>query len=251
MKISEKIQNMKGRLHLIAFDSEGNQIWEADEQNLIVNSGFNLVTQAIAGQSDAYIQYIAVGTNGVPPATPDTAITDAQLVEISGVDYPSSSTVRFNFTIGYQQCNGMIIREFGLMGANGQLFSRKTREAIEKTGQMSIVGFWDITIAELPAMCQVVIVPDAGIETVEGAGMVVINSTVQLNCTTKENFNFAGWLDLNTGETYSANQSVSLIVDRSYLLKAVTQSTIPEQSLILGLTDLNNNDSNFEIALIN
>jgi hypothetical protein len=40
----------------------------------------------------------------------------------------------------------MAIREFGLLTADGRLFSRKTREAIDKTAHMSIVGAWDINV---------------------------------------------------------------------------------------------------------
>ena len=89
---------------------------------------------------------MAVGTGSTEPAEGDVAIIDAVSVAVRSVEYPASGTVRFNFSIGYDVAVGMTIREFGLLTADGRLFSRKVREGIEKTEAMSIVGRWDIII---------------------------------------------------------------------------------------------------------
>jgi hypothetical protein len=103
-----------------------------------------VAVEALAGVAGARIQKIAVGSNGVAPQETDTDITSAVVLNIQSVEYPLPATVRFHFNIDYADAIGMPIREFGLLTADGRLFSRKTREAIDKTEHMSIVGAWDI-----------------------------------------------------------------------------------------------------------
>ena len=108
--------------------------------------GYEAAAEALAGVAGAAIARVAVGTSGTEPTEGDTALTDAVSVAIQSVEYPAAGTVRFNFSIGYDVAVGKTIREFGLLTADGRLFSRKVREGIEKTEAMSIVGRWDIII---------------------------------------------------------------------------------------------------------
>lgn len=133
-------------LHLVAFDIEGNEIWQYCASNLIVASGYTIAAEALAGVIGATLTHVAVGTNGNEPQDDDTEITGATTVAITGVEYPERATVRFNFHIDYTDAVGMSIREFGLLSADGRLFSRKVREAIEKTEHMAIAGMWKINI---------------------------------------------------------------------------------------------------------
>ncbi|MDR2449792.1 MAG: hypothetical protein LBD52_07525 [Prevotellaceae bacterium] len=144
MKVVDKIKRISGTLHLTAYDAHGVELWSDTAHNLIVATGYNATAEALAGVEGARIQKIAVGANGTAPQATDTEITGAEVVNITNVEYPAPATVRFNFMIDYGVAVGMPIREFGLLTADGRLFSRKTREAIDKTEHMSIVGAWDI-----------------------------------------------------------------------------------------------------------
>lgn len=135
---------MSGILHLKALRADGTELWRMSDHNLIVAGGYRVAAEALAGVEGARIKFVGVGVNGTDPADTDTALTDAVAVEVQSVEYPENGTVRFNFTIGYDDANGMDIREFGLMTADGRLFSRKVREPIEKTQYMTIAGAWDI-----------------------------------------------------------------------------------------------------------
>ncbi|GHT44455.1 hypothetical protein AGMMS49965_20140 [Bacteroidia bacterium] len=146
----DKLLKMSGTLHLIAFDKQGAKLWESEAHNLIVDTGYNLIARALGDGDDAKIVHVAVGTNGTPPAFSDTEITDAVLLPIRLVEYLNIATVRFNFKIGYEDCVGMSIQEFGLVTANNTLFSRKVRQPLEKTNEMQIVGYWDIVIFDTP-----------------------------------------------------------------------------------------------------
>lgn len=140
------LKKIHGSLHLSVIYRDGSVVDEFVGNNLVVASGYTAAAEALAGVQGAAITQVAVGTSSVEPSETDTAITDAVNVDIQSIEYPSAGMVRFNFTIDYDTAVGMTIREFGLLTTDGRLFSRKVREAIEKTEAMSIVGAWDITI---------------------------------------------------------------------------------------------------------
>ncbi len=146
MKCIDTIKQLSGTLHLVAKDKQGAEVWRVAEKNLIVAGGYTAIAEALAGLPNRHIAKIAVGTNGAAPAEADTEITSAVVLDIESVEYPAPGTVRFNFTIGYDDAVDMSIREFGLICADGRLFSRKTREVIEKTSYVSITGMWEITM---------------------------------------------------------------------------------------------------------
>ncbi|MNC78397.1 hypothetical protein D3C75_1305980 [compost metagenome] len=52
--------------------------------------------------------------------------------------------MRFAFTLGESEANGLNIRELGLLCADETLFARKVRGLIEKTSDLSITGSWTI-----------------------------------------------------------------------------------------------------------
>jgi hypothetical protein len=148
MKNIDKIRHLIGTLHLCAYNFRGERLWRTSERNLIVLSGYQSVVEALAGVEGAHIANIAVGTNGEEPKLNDNAITDAVILPIINVTYPEFATVRFHFKIGYFEANDLAVREFGLLTADGRLFSRKVREPLEKTQYLSIVGAWDIKLFE-------------------------------------------------------------------------------------------------------
>ena len=148
MKNTDKIKHLAGTLHLCAYNSRGERLWRTTEHNLIVLSGYQSVVEALAGVEGARIANIAVGTGGEEPVLNNNSITDAIMLPVINVSFPEFATVRFHFKIGYHDANGLAIREFGLLTAAGNLFSRKVREPLEKTQYLSIVGMWDIKIFE-------------------------------------------------------------------------------------------------------
>lgn len=138
--------SMTGTLHLRGYNRKGVKVWESIGKNLIVDTGYAAAAEALAGLSGAKIVNVAIGTNGEEPAAGDTEIKNAVLIPIQRIDYPAPGTVRFNFTIGYDTAPGLNIREFGLITEDGRLFSRKVREVLEKSQNMTISGMWEITM---------------------------------------------------------------------------------------------------------
>lgn len=145
MELIDKAQQLTGILHLRVLDVAGVEVWADSAKNLIVSGGYNIAARALAGVEGYKLAKIAVGTNATQPVESDSQITDAVVLAVESVEYPRAGTVRFNFTVGYNDAVGMPVREFGLLADNGQLFSRKVRETIDKTQHMTIVGAWEIT----------------------------------------------------------------------------------------------------------
>ena len=140
---TESVWPITGILNLQAYNEQNKLLWKASSHNLIVASGYASVAKAISGVQNSYIAKIAIGTNGNPAKETDTSITNAVLIDILNIEYPKPAVVRFYFEIGFEEANGMNIREFGLLTKDGQLFSRKVRETIEKTQDYRIFGIWD------------------------------------------------------------------------------------------------------------
>ncbi|SHJ80225.1 hypothetical protein [Desulfofundulus thermosubterraneus] len=120
------------------------EVWE--DENLVVDAGRSVMAKLIGGQAGLNVNRVAFGTNATDPAPGDTAIQNAFIKPISAVSYPTATQVRFDFTLLESEANGLSIREFGLLCANGTLFARRTRggKTIDKDSDLAIEGQWTI-----------------------------------------------------------------------------------------------------------
>ena len=144
----DTIKSIEGILNLYLYDKNNQLLQEQSEHNLIVMLGYHTVAKALAGVPNSHIIKIAIGTNGSSEQESDMTISNPLFFNFKKIEYPKQGSVRFNFEIGYNEAIGMSIREFGLITANDILFSRKTREVIEKTEDFRILGYWDVVISE-------------------------------------------------------------------------------------------------------
>ena len=150
MILNDKIQ-LKGRLLIKVVNRNGLITQEYDWDNLITNTGYLAAAQSLAGVPGAAVNSVAIGTDSAEPALTDTAITDPFTVPVTGITYHPNLTddpkwVQFNFTVGFLQAVGMNIYEWGLITADGRLFSRLTRSLIAKTNEMQLVGQWTVNM---------------------------------------------------------------------------------------------------------
>jgi hypothetical protein len=122
----------------------GVPVEQFEDANLIVTGARIQMAHLIAGDvSNRSIAYISVGTNGDTPAVDDTEITGAFTKEIDGFEYPANGQVQVNWKLLVSEANGMAIREFGLLTADGALFARRIRaNPIYKESDISIEGAW-------------------------------------------------------------------------------------------------------------
>ncbi|ANH04977.1 hypothetical protein [Shinella sp. HZN7] len=115
------------------------------DNNMIMTAARNALARLVAGDgADKVVTKIGVGTGANPPTPADLALTDAFVKPLLSHDYPETGRVRFKWSIGVGEANGMAIREFGLLTVDDTLFARKARAAIEKAADISIDGIWTI-----------------------------------------------------------------------------------------------------------
>jgi len=144
---------MRGILNYQVFKN-GVLIEEVKGQNLILNGARNQMARLIAGDfNNRHITKIAVGVNGTLPVVTNEAISGAFVKDLDGYSFPAMGQVQFDWSLGTGEANGMAIIEFGLMSADGTLFSRRIREdengnpinrPINKESDISIIGQWII-----------------------------------------------------------------------------------------------------------
>lgn len=145
--MKEKIHNLKGRFELQVVCAHTGKILENYvDPNLVVNTGRQSVMQLLgSADSDKQLTKIAFGTNGTAPAGGDTAITGAFTKSLGTVSYPTISSVKFDWTLGSSEANGMNLVEFGLLCEDTTLFARKVRALIVKNSDIILNGNWTIS----------------------------------------------------------------------------------------------------------
>lgn len=118
-----------------------------EEKNLIVNGSKQTHARLLGGDvTNRSVTQFGVGTSGTAPAAGNTALTGAYIKAIDTVTYPTTSQVRFAFSLGTGEANGKAIMEFGLLTAGNVLYARKTRAAaLNKESDLSFSGTWTIT----------------------------------------------------------------------------------------------------------
>lgn len=146
-ELKDNLRKVKGIFYLEILDENGNIIEKYEDRNLIVNGGRSAIMQLIGGGGTGTkeVTNIGFGTDGANPIITDTALTNPFSKAVDSVTYPANDSVQFNFSLAAGENNGVTIREFALICADGSLFSRKIRAAIEKTAAISLNGTWTIT----------------------------------------------------------------------------------------------------------
>lgn len=137
-------QDMAGILELRIY-RRGQLIDHFRDENLIVNGARDMLARLIAGDGGGEaVTRIGFGSGSSPASPDDTALTGAYVRNLTGHSYPQPGQVRFSFSLATSEANGIAIREFGLITASGELFSRKVRGIIEKNDDISFDGSWTI-----------------------------------------------------------------------------------------------------------
>lgn len=146
--INDCFSRLKGRLRVRVVDvATGLQVGPTrDVPNLVVDTGRELM--AILGT--AALTHVAVGTSNAPADPADGLPLVDQFLKTLATKTQEERTVIVEFEIAAGECNGLTIREFGLVArpAAGPdvLFARRVfSEGFVKTVDISIQGIWTIT----------------------------------------------------------------------------------------------------------
>lgn len=144
MQLNDKTL-VKGQFELVVKDKSGAVLEKYTDKNLIVNGAKNQLARLISGNgANRHITQIGFGT-GTSPASPNnTALTAGFFKPITAAGYPQNGQASFSWSLSTTEGNGMAITEFGLRCADGTLFAKKVRAAINKSDDISITGTWTI-----------------------------------------------------------------------------------------------------------
>ncbi len=144
-QVKTEYPRLKGVLELWVYDGEGELKAHYREDNLVVDTG----RQLMATYAATAVNRVGVGTNGAAGAPGDVAPLAEQYAKaFSGVTQPDARTVVFGFTIGTTEFNGKTIREFGLLRLVGEtytLFARRGGYEIPRTADDQVQGTWTVT----------------------------------------------------------------------------------------------------------
>jgi len=145
MLLNDNTRPMRGIFSMRTLDSTGRVLSEYSDKNMIVN-GARLAMAMLVGEgsSDKVITGFAVGTGSAVATPTDTTLTEMYSNAIVSHEYPSNGVVKFIWRLGYDESNDRYISEFGLLCADGSLFSRKVREPIYKASDIAFEGEWSI-----------------------------------------------------------------------------------------------------------
>lgn len=136
----------KGTVHLQIWNAKGELIEEVTHNNLIVNSGRRALAQLLGSANpDKRVNIIGFGSSGTPVSGTDGALANEVYTKaLNAVTYSGTSVI-FDYSLELNEANGETIREFGLYTDDSTLFSRITRNAINKTSDIRLTGTWTIT----------------------------------------------------------------------------------------------------------
>lgn len=145
--MNEKINPLKGVFALQVIDAKTGAILEDYiDRNLVVNGGRESVMKLLGeGTFNKRLTKIAFGTNSTNPVGTDTAITGAFTKALGTVSYPTISSVKYDWTLGALEGNGINIVEFGILSDDSTLFARKVRALIIKNSDIILNGSWTIS----------------------------------------------------------------------------------------------------------
>ncbi len=139
-------RGLRGDFFLKVRNTRTGEIQSFEEKNLIVTQGkYNLAHLLGGNVTNRPVTQIGFGTDGTAPAAGDTALTGAFTKALGAVSYPTANSVQWAWTLATSEGNGLAIQEFGLLCTNGDLFSRRVRDVINKTSELEFEGTWTIS----------------------------------------------------------------------------------------------------------
>ena len=143
---------LKGKLHLVLRDKDGNIILERQENNLVVQGGREFITSRILGNTSTVMSHMAIGTSSTAAATAQTTL----LGEVGRVALTSSAqqtvtlsndSVRFIATFPAGTGTGAL-REAGVLNnsSGGTMLCRSVFDLITKGAGDSLTVTWTVTL---------------------------------------------------------------------------------------------------------
>jgi hypothetical protein len=146
----EETLNVKGTLHIVVRDENGNIKEEREEKNLVVSTGLSYIASRMVGSAASVMSHMEVGTNSAAAAPADTALGSA---------VASSRTALTSFTASGAVATAVctfgpgvgtgVLREAGIFNASsgGTMLCRTVFDIVTKGSADSMTITWTITVS--------------------------------------------------------------------------------------------------------
>lgn len=147
MDFIDQPKTVSGLFSLKVLDRAGKILEEQTDNNLVVISGRTSMARLLAtADTNRTITKIAFGTGINNEDESLSALQSPYVKALEGFEYPSSTSVKFNWTLGFGEHNGNVITNYALYSDNNTMFSMKVRPSITKDEFISLVGEWTILL---------------------------------------------------------------------------------------------------------
>ena len=144
--LTDKIP-VKGKLHIVLKDSEGNIKDERHITNLVVSTGLAHLTSRAIDATDAVMSHMAVGTDNTAAALGNTAL-GTELARVS-FDSNTDSGAVLTFVATFPAGTGTgALTEAGIFNAasSGTMFSRAVFSTVNKAASDIVEITWTVTL---------------------------------------------------------------------------------------------------------
>lgn len=140
---------LKGHVHFMLRDADGNIKQEFWNHNLVVATGLGFVVSRMVGTASAVMSHLAVGTDGTAPVTGNTALG----AEVARVALTSSTAVGsvVTYVASFPPGTGTAaLQEAAILnaGAGGTMLARVTFPVINKGASDTLSVSWSIEATE-------------------------------------------------------------------------------------------------------
>lgn len=148
MNILDQFERAPSGFFILEVFKGGKLVEVFEEQNLIVDGSKQIHAKLLGGSvANQSLTQIGFGAGTSSPVSGNTGLSAGAFYKaFDSVTYPASNQVRFAFSLGTSEANGIAISEFGLLTPTNVLYARKTRNSpLNKDSDLTLSGTWTIS----------------------------------------------------------------------------------------------------------
>lgn len=146
----EETLNVKGNLHIVIRDANGNIKEEREEKNLVVTAGLGYIASRMVGTASTVMSHMEVGTNSTAAAAGDTTLGAAvagsrtSLSSFTASGAVATAVATFGPGVGTGA-----LTEAGIFNASsgGAMLCRTVFSVVNKGAADSMTITWTITVS--------------------------------------------------------------------------------------------------------
>ena len=146
----EETLNVRGNLHIVIRDANGNIKEEREEKNLVVTAGLGYIASRMVGTASTVMSHMEVGTNSTAAAAGDTTLGAAvagsrtALTSFTASGAVSTAVCTFGAGVGTGA-----LTEAGIFNASsgGTMLCRTVFSVVNKGAADSMTITWTITVS--------------------------------------------------------------------------------------------------------